>query len=61
MEFFSSWDPILKEHVLKVEKSKIKGERLQAHYLSNEPQNEFIAKSSVLVNQHVLGERISAM
>ena len=47
--------------VLKVEESKIMGERPQVHYLSNEPQNEFIAKCSGLVKQHVLGERISVI
>ena len=29
MEFFSNWDPILMGHVLRVEESKTKGERLQ--------------------------------
>ena len=51
----SHWDPTLKEHVLMVEESQKKGERLQVHYLSNEPQNEFIAECSDLFIMHVLG------
>ena len=60
IELLSHWDPILKEHVLKVEESHKKGERLQVHYLSSESQNEFITECSDLVKQHVLGERQSA-
>ena len=60
IELLSHRDPILKEHVLKVEVSQKKGERLQVHYLSNESQNEFIAECSDLVKQHILGERKSA-
>ena len=54
---FSNWDTILKEHVLKVEESQEKGERLQVDYLSNVSQNVFIAESFGLVKQQVLGER----
>ena len=57
IELLSHWDPILKEHVLKVEESQKKGISLQVHYLSNESQNEFIAECSGLVKQHILGER----
>ena len=57
IELLSHWDPILKEHVLKVEESQKRGKRLQVHYLSNESQNEFIAECSGLVKQHILGER----
>ena len=60
IELLSHWDPILKEHVLKVEELQKNGERLQVHYLSNESQNEFIAECSDLVKQHVLGESKSA-
>ena len=45
--------------MLKVEESQKKSETLQVHYLSNESQNEFIAESSDLVKQHVLGGRMS--
>ena len=31
MELLSHWDPILKQHVLKVQKSEQKDERLQPH------------------------------
>ena len=60
IELLSYWEPILKEHVLKVEGLQKKSERLQVHYLSNECQNEFIAECSDLVKQHILGERQSA-
>ena len=60
IELLSHWDPILKEHVLKVEESQKKGERLQVHYLSNESQNKFIAECSDLVKQPILGGRQSA-
>ena len=59
-ELLSHWGPILMEHVLRVEKSKKKDERLQVHYLSNESQNEFTAECSDLVMQHDYGERKSA-
>ena len=55
IELSSQW-----EHVLTVEELQKKDERLQVHYLSNESQNEFIAKCCDLVKQHVLEERKSA-
>ena len=42
IELLSHGDPILKEHVLKVEGSQKKGERSHVHYVSNESQNKFI-------------------
>ena len=60
IELLSHWDPILKKHMLKVEESQKKGERLQVHYLSNESQNKFIAECFDLVKQHILEERQSA-
>ena len=60
MELLSHWNPILKEHMLKVEGLQKKGKRLQVHYLSNEFQNESIAKCFDLVKQHILGEKHSA-
>ena len=59
IELLSHWDPILKEHVLKIEGLQKKAERLQVHYLSDESRNEFIAECSGLVKQHILGERQS--
>ena len=53
----SHWDPILKEHVLKVDKLQKKGERLQVHFLSNEFQNKFIVECSDLAKQHVFWRR----
>ena len=71
IELLSQWNPILKEHVLKVQGSqrqrrrrrrrrREKDERLQVHYLSNESHNEFIAECCDLVKQHILGEKQSA-
>ena len=44
----------------KAEESQKTAEKLQVHYISNESQNEFIVECSILVKQHVLGERKSA-
>ena len=46
----SHWDLILEEHVLKIEGSQKKCERLQVPYLSNDSQNEFITECSDFVN-----------
>ena len=46
--------------MLKVEGLQKKGKQLQVHYLSNEFQNESIAKCFDLVKQHILGEKHSA-
>ena len=54
IELFSYWEPILKEHVLKVEGLQKKDERLQVHYYSNDSQNEFIAECYDLAKQHIL-------
>ena len=59
-ELLSHRDLILTEHMLKVEQSQKKGERLQVHDLPNESQNELIAECSDLVKQHVFGEEKSA-
>ena len=56
----SHYDPLLKEHVTKVQVAQQKGERLQAHYLSPESQNEFISIWSVNVRKYILNERESA-
>ena len=53
IEMLSHWHSILKEHVLKVEKSQKNCESLQVQYLSNESQNEFIADCFHLAKQHV--------
>ena len=57
IELLSHWDPILKEHVLKVEESQKNGDRLQVHYLSPASQNEFIKECSDLVEQRIMEER----
>ena len=59
IELLSHRNPIVKEHVLKVEGSQRKSKRPQVHYLSNESHNEFIAECCDLVKQHILGERQS--
>ena len=60
IELLSHWDPLLKEHVLRVKESQRKGERLQVHYLSAESQNEFISECSEIVKQRILRERQTA-
>ena len=60
IELLAKYDPVLREHVTCVEKSQEQQKRMQAHYLSPESQNEFIAACSDLVMQHILQERRSA-
>ena len=58
-ELPSRWDPILQERVQNATAYQEKGERLQAHYLSPESQNEFISACSSRVTQHILLESIN--
>ncbi|XP_013777812.1 zinc finger MYM-type protein 1-like, partial [Limulus polyphemus] len=60
IELLSRWDPILQEHVLSVEESQKRSERLQVLYLFPDSQNEFISECLNLVKQHILLERQSA-
>ena len=60
LELLAHYDPLLEEHVTKVKVAQQKGERLQAHYLSPESQNEFISICVVNVRRYVLDERESA-
>lgn len=57
LELLAHYDPILEEHVTKVEVAQQKGERLQAHYLSPESQNEFISMCAARVKRYILDER----
>ncbi|KAK6481103.1 zinc finger MYM-type protein 1 [Huso huso] len=50
LELISHYDPVMHDHLQKVKQSQEKGEKMQAHYLSWESQNEFIE----LCGQHVL-------
>ena len=56
IELLSHYDPLLREHVTKIQVSQEKGERLQAHYLSASSQNEFIGLCAEYVRSHVLDE-----
>ena len=57
LELLAHYDPLLDEHVTKVKVAQQKGERLQAHYLSPESQNEFISFCAANVRRYVLNER----
>ena len=60
IELLSHYDPILKEHVMRISKSHEEGKKLQAHYLSAKIQNEFIHLCGEKVRSCVLAERESA-
>ncbi|XP_065673958.1 zinc finger MYM-type protein 1-like [Hydra vulgaris] len=60
LELISHYDPILKEHVIKVKQSQDKGQRLQAHYLSNRSQNKFIGLCAAEVRRQIIEECKSA-
>ena len=51
LELVAHYDPIVEEHVTKVKVAQQKGERLQAHYLSPESQNEFISLCAARVRR----------
>ena len=57
LELLAHYDPIVEEHVTKVKVAQQKGERLQAHYLSPESQNEFISLCAARVRRCILDER----
>ena len=57
LELLSHYDPILKEHILKVKESQTQGgKKLQAHYLSKRTQNEFISLCGNKLRQTILSE-----
>ena len=60
LELLAHYDPLLKEHVTKVQVAQQKGERLQGYYLSPESQDELISICSVNVRKYILDERESA-
>ena len=53
----SHYDPLLREHISKVEESQKKGERMNAHYRSADSQNEFIGLCADQVVSANLKER----
>ena len=57
LELLSHYDSTLKEHIEHVRKSQAQGKRLQAYYLSNDSQNEFIELCGEKVRKSVLHER----
>ena len=57
LELLAHYDPVVEEHVTKVKVAQQKGERLQAHYLSPESQNEFISLCATRVRRCILDER----
>ncbi|XP_037797777.1 zinc finger MYM-type protein 1-like [Penaeus monodon] len=56
IELLAHYDPVLCEHVTKIQVSQEKGERLQAHYLSASSQNEFIGLCAEYFRSRVLDE-----
>ena len=60
IEVLSHWDLLLKSHVDKVKMAQDIGERLQAHYLSPDSQNEFISECSSMIRDQILLERSEA-
>ena len=56
LEVLAHYDPLLQEHVMKVKLSQQKQERLQAHYLSADSQNEFIDLCADYVRECILEE-----
>lgn len=60
IELISHYDPVLREHVTKVQESQKEGKRLQAHYLSKDSQNEFIHICADKVRRCILEERNNA-
>ena len=57
LELLAHYDPIMEEHVTNVKVAQQRGERLQAHYLSPESQNEFINLCAARVRKCILDER----
>ena len=57
IQLLAHFDPVLEQHVSKVKQSQKAGQRLQAHYLSADSQNEFIEACSSKVVQEILAER----
>ena len=60
LELLAHYDPVLREHVAKVKFSQDRGERMQAHYLSPQSQNEFIKVCAPRVKDLILEEGASA-
>ena len=60
IELISHYDPILREHVTKVQQSQKERKRLQAHYLSKDSQNEFIHICADKVRRCILDESNNA-
>lgn len=57
IQLLSQFDPVLEGHVAKVKQSQINGQRLQAHYLSADSQNDFIEACSSKVVEAFHAER----
>ena len=56
LELISHYDPILREHLSNVQNSQEKGKRLQAHYLSDTSQNEFISLCAKSLRYRILDQ-----
>ena len=56
IELLSTYDPVLQDHVRKISDSQKAGKRLQAHYLSNRIQDEFIQICGRRIRESILLE-----
>ena len=56
INLLSYYDPILREHVIRVSDSQKAGKRLSVHYLSSDSQNEFISACAHEVRNCILKE-----
>ena len=56
LELLARYDPLLQEHITKIQHSQLKRERLQTHYLSADSQNEFIGLFADYVRKCILEE-----
>ena len=56
IELLSHYDPLIQEHVTKIQGSQEKCDRLQAHYLSAASENEFIGLCAECIHSCVLDE-----
>lgn len=56
LELVSSYNPTIKEHLDTVKKYQERGERMQAHYLSWQSQNEFLSLCAKKIMNKIISE-----
>ena len=60
VELLRRYDPVLKEHVTKVQESQTSSQRLSVHYLSSDSQNDFISACAQMIRSIILEEQKAA-